>query len=153
MAQPFDFESTTPNFALPLLFPGQAQKEFMINHAMHLLDALLQGSVTASLAEPPPTPSEGDRFRVLPEATGEWIDRGDAIAIRIGQEWAFVEPRPGMSMYDHAAGQLLFYRSQWHSAIEPVLPAGGDTVDAQARATLSQIVTILRDLGHLPAST
>ncbi len=43
MSDPVQFEGATPRFALPLLFAGQAQKEFFVNEALLRADMVLHG--------------------------------------------------------------------------------------------------------------
>ncbi len=47
----------TPRLALPLLQPGQAQKEMLVNEAVARLDIAVQGAVVAAAIDAPPTRS------------------------------------------------------------------------------------------------
>jgi len=151
VAQPLTFNATTETFALPLLFAGQAQKEFYINQALLLIDTLLQGCVDDSLTTPPASASDGETYRIETGATGHWQGRDGTIAISVGQSWHYVAPKDGMRIYDRTANQLLFFQSIWHMASVPAEPQGGTTIDAEARATLAQVVEAMRDVGILPA--
>ena len=53
MTDPVDFGSMTPRFELPLLFAAQAQKEFFVNEAHSLVDALLHPVVKGTTPTPP----------------------------------------------------------------------------------------------------
>ena len=147
MANPIDFPSTTPNLSMPLLFVGQAQKEPFINHALTMIDALLQGSVTDSLASPPSDASEGAAFRVLPTASGGWSNQEDNIALRIGGSWEFIAPQEGMMIFDQAADRLFRFSAGWQAAIEPTPPSGGTTVDNEAREAISGLIQALQSVG------
>lgn len=153
MTQPIDFTSGTAKFALPLLFPGQAQKEFTLNHALTLLDTLLLMAVVGSQATPPAVPSEGDAYRITVPASGAWSGKEDAIALRIGEGWKILDPLDGMRIYDQSAGQMLCYHSQWRSASEPALPTGGTVVDVEARSSIAEIVDAMRAVGLIPMSS
>ena len=59
MSEPFAFPSITPTIGLPLLTAGQAQKEFFVNQAFSLIDALHGRTVVASQSVPPATAPEG----------------------------------------------------------------------------------------------
>ena len=61
MSDPIAFPSTTPSIGLPLLIPGQAQKEFFVNQALCLLDALHMRAVTASQPAPPQRDDQDDQ--------------------------------------------------------------------------------------------
>ena len=61
----------TPNLALPFIAQGQAQKEVTHNEALLRLDALVQIAVRSrSLAAPPGSPADGERWSVAAGATG-----------------------------------------------------------------------------------
>ena len=152
MPEPFPFPSTTPNIGLPLLVAGQAQKEFFVNQALSLLDALDRRSVNASQASPPTNPEEGECFRVTATATQQWAGHEDQIAVRIAGAWHFVVPREGMRLFDAAADRCLFFQSGWHTATSPALPTTGAVIDVEARNAIGQLLQALRDIGILGAS-
>jgi len=153
MTQAFEFASKTARFEIPLLYPGQAQKEFVVNEAFVLLDMLLQHSVISSQSTPPSDPNEGDAYRILSGATGDWSDHDGAIASWIGQKWSFFEPVPGMRVFDQAAGQMILFKSQWSSSAAPDEPTGGAIIDLEARATIAQLISILRENGLLASAS
>lgn len=62
MSEPIVFPSATPALGLPLLVAGQAQKEFFVNQALGLLDALHARAVIASRPAPPAAAAEGEPF-------------------------------------------------------------------------------------------
>ncbi|MGB3710787.1 MAG: DUF2793 domain-containing protein [Erythrobacter sp.] len=132
--------------------PGQAQKEFFVNQALGMIDALLPRSVTAARADPPADVADGACYRVLPNATGDWSDKDETLAVRIGGAWQFVDPAPGTCVFDRSERKLFFYDISWQAASEPPAASGGDTIDAEARETIAQIVEALRAIGILPAA-
>ena len=150
MTDPIVFDSTTPRFALPLLYAGQAQKEVFVNEALRLTDALLHCTVAGTAAVPPTDPTEGDAWLVSAEASGEWMGNEDAIALFLGGDWLLLTPRAGMSVYDVAAAQHRFFSGGWRKATLPVEPVGGSIVDAEARAVIADLVSALQALGIFP---
>ena len=150
MAVPVSFPSSTPNFSLPLLFSGQAQKEFFLNQSFSIIDSLLQVAVIDSISSPPVEPKEGDSFRVTAPATDAWTGQEGQLAIFIGGSWVFVPPHQGMTIYDRQAGAITHFESNWLTATEPSLPTTGSTVDAEARLMLSELVEALRNVGIFP---
>lgn len=148
MSDPVTFASITPNIGLPMLIAGQAQKEFFVNQAFGVLDALLGRRVLASLSEPPAA-LEGDCYRVTALATQAWAGCEDHLAVLVGGDWHFVAPSEGMSVFDAAAGHALVFRSGWKSAVAPAAPTGGTVVDSEARAAILQLVQSLRVIGSL----
>jgi hypothetical protein len=153
MAVPITFPTTSAHFGLPLLFAGQAQKEFFLNQSIALIDALLQQGVIASTGNPPQNPAEGACYRIIQGASGIWADHEGAVAIHIGGAWQYISPFNGMSVFDQAAGIILRYNSGWQFAEEPGQPQGGTLIDTEARQTLSELVEALRKIGIFPDLT
>jgi hypothetical protein len=152
MSDPIVFPSTTPVAGLPLLIAGQAQKEFFVNEALSILDALLVQAVNASQPAPPPSPTDSDCYRVTAPATGAWAGREDRIAVLIAGEWHFIAPAQGMAVFDRAADCLLVYRAGWKRAQAPSLPSGGAMVDTEARAVIAALIGALKSIGILAAA-
>lgn len=147
MAEPIAFPSTTTNLSLPLLFSGQAQKEFSLNHALTVIDVMMQRTVDQSLASPPTSPADGSSFRILANPDGEWTGHADEIALWIGGSWHFAQAVDGMAIFDRTANQSLRFFGGWNAAIEPTIPSGGSIVDTEARATLVELIEALRAYG------
>lgn len=147
MTGPVNFPSATPNIGLPLLIAGQSQKEFFVNQALGVLDALAPQAVVASASAPPASPAESDCYRVTAPATQEWAGCVDHIAVRLGGSWHLVPPQNGMRLFDREANHSLFFDSGWRIGTVPTVAAGGTVVDAEARAALLQLTDALRDLG------
>ncbi|MXO65504.1 DUF2793 domain-containing protein [Altericroceibacterium endophyticum] len=150
MTDAVTFTSTTSRFGLPLLFSGQAEKEFFVNEAFSRLDLLLHMAVEGERASPPELAEEGKSWLVSGQPSGAWEDKPGQIAVRQDGAWMFYAPRNGMRLLDRAAGQVLHYDQDWHRTAPPAVPIGGDTVDMEARATLSALIGALRDAAILP---
>jgi hypothetical protein len=150
MSLPVSFTPVTPNLSLPMIVPGQAQKEFFVNQALGILDALYGYSVRASLTAPPALVEEGESFRVTGPATQAWQGCDDHLAVRIGGSWHFIAPREGMLVFDRAAGQFMAFRSGWQKTTAPTVPAGGGIIDVEARAAINQLIQALRLIGIMP---
>lgn len=151
MADSFVFNSASPRFDLPLLYSGQAQKEVWVNEAMARTDALLHCAVEGQANEPPSEPSEGECWIVSPEATGLWIGKEGSIACRQGGNWLFAKPCDGMRILDRSTGQEKRFLGFWKFPTAPLEPTGGSVVDAEARATLGEVIAALRVSGAFPA--
>ena len=147
MVDPIVFPSTTPKYSLPLLFAGQAQKEFSINQALTLIDTMLMPCVSASLTSPPASANDGECFRVSASASGDWTGHEDEIAVRIGDAWQFVQPVIGMTVFDQADATYWHYNTTWRNASEPTVPTDGSVVDIEARMALTELIQALRNLG------
>ena len=152
MPDPIVFTSTSPRHGLPLLFTGQAGKEFTANEAHALIDALLHPAIEGVANDPPATPAEGQCWLAGNAPTGSWHDHAGELACRSAGDWLFAAPRDGMVLLDRSSGQLRLFRGgAWTMAAVPAAPSGGTTVDAEARTAIAQIVTALADCGILPA--
>jgi hypothetical protein len=147
MPAPFEFPASTAKLGLPLLFTGQAQKEFFVNQAFALIDAMMHQSVAASLNAPPSNPDEGSMYRITAPASVAWSGKEDSLAIRIAGAWNFVDPHEGMRIFDQNAGQFLVFKGQWETGIMPAQPNGGAVIDVESRAALSALMQELARLG------
>lgn len=160
-------DDQTARFALPMLQPGQAQKELYHNEALALLDIVVQASVVAmGQNSPPPSPALGACWVVGAAPTGGWAGEAHRLAGWTGGGWRFVAPVDGMTVWSVAdALEAQFIAGSWvvgqtrsarlliagtpvvgpqRAAIAP--PIGGTTVDSEARAALSAILSALA--GH-----
>lgn len=152
---------------LPLLVPGQAQKELFHNEALAAIDLALQASVVAvGLDQPPAAPAPGQCWIVGTAPAGDWSGQASALAGWTAGGWRFVAAVEGMAVWDRATGSVARrVGGLWLSGIVTGMrfvvggvqvvgsraaaigaPAGGTTVDAEARATVTAILTALR--GH-----
>jgi len=147
MTDPTNFTSTTRNYSLPYLFAGQAQKEFFVNQAHMLLDTLVHTTIIGRSAVAPTSPNDGDTWLVAASPSGDWADYEGQIAIFVGAEWSYIQPRFGMTAFDQQTGQTLLFDSSWQSADTPAQPQSGSTIDVEARQTIAEIISELRNLG------
>lgn len=129
------------------MLAGQAQKEFFVNQALCLLDALYPRVVSGSVSEPPATIAEGDCYRVTAPASGAWTGREDRIAVLVGGEWHFVIPREGMQIYDQGNNRQLVFYTQWGQPNAPANPVGGTVVDSEARTAIAALIEAMATAG------
>lgn len=148
MSEPIQFTSASPRFVLPLLFAGQAQKEFFVNEALCRADALLHPATEGEVNDPPPAPEEGECWLVGAEPTGAWAGHAGQLAMFAGG-WVFAEPRDGMRLLDRSTGQHILYRDGWQRPAAPAAPSGGETVDNEARAAITALIGALISGGIL----
>lgn len=155
-------------FALPLLQPGQAQKEVFHNEALNLVDLLLEAAVEgAAIAAPPATPGLGECWIVAAAATGAWEGQDDSIAGWTAGGWRFLTPQHGTRVWNKAAGLWLHWDgSGWSDGSLPAAalviggqqvvgtrqpaissPSGGTTIDAEARSAVAAIIVALETHG------
>lgn len=152
MPDPITFDSTSPRFALPLLFAGQAQKEAFVNEAHARTDALLHCAIEDETATPPTTPVEGTNWLVGASPTGAWAGQAGKIACRQAGNWLFVAPRDGMILLNRANGQQRRFFASWLAPTVPSAPSGGATIDAEARTAIDALIAALRTAGVFPQS-
>jgi hypothetical protein len=148
MSDPLTFDSVTARHALPLLFPGQAQKEFYVNEAHAAIDALLHCAVEGVANTPPATPEEGTCWLVGSLPTGAWADAAGKLACRQLGNWLFLSPRAGFSVLNGANGQVMrFVGGGWSAPAAPAAPAGGATIDSEMRSAFAALLNALADAG------
>jgi len=150
MSDPLDLPSKSPRFGLPLLFPGQAQKEFSINEAHALIDLLLHPAIEGIAIVPPTAPQDGQSWLVWSNASGAWSGHDGQIASFQAGTWLFCTPRDGLRLLDRSTMQDILFRGGWIRAVRPTEPQGGTTVDTEARAAIGQLVAALVAGGILP---
>ena len=139
---------STARLALPLLAMAQAQKEVTHNEALTLLDLLVQPVVEAGpLAAPPPSPVAGQGWIVGAGATGDWSGREGALALWTAGGWRFVAPSAGMrTLRLSDESWLRFDGGGWIEPATVASPAGGATIDSEARAAIAALILAL--VGH-----
>lgn len=159
---------STARLGLPLLAAGQAQKETWHNEALALLDLAACAGVEELGATTPPTAPEVGRAWVLGATpTGDWAGHAQALAGWTGGGWRFLQPFEGLSVWVVAEKLHATYAGgEWVSGevrarrvlvdgvpvVGPrrpaiAVPAGGATVDAEARAGLERVLEALRSHG------
>lgn len=160
-------DGVTSRLALPLLQPGQAQKEMFHNAALALLDLSVQAAAVAAAVDTPPAdPGIGECWIVGAAPTGLWAGHAREIAGWTDAGWLFVRPCEGMQLWLGAAqGVARFADGEWRLGelqgklfVEGIQvvgprseaiaePVGGTTVDAQARIAIVSVLEALRAHG------
>ena len=152
MSDLITFDSTTPRLALPLLFAGQAQKEFTVNEALLRADLALHCTIEGELAAPPANPVAGQAWLVTAAPTGAFTGHAASIAGFTAGGWRFIAARTGLRAYDKSAGCFRHYTSSWQRCVTPAAPNGGATIDQEARTALSNLLATLVSAGILATS-
>lgn len=136
--------------------------------ALALLDAIVAGAVDAiGLNDPPTSPTAGSCYIVGSQPTGEWLGKADHVAAFSVAGWRLIAPVAGMSLTVRPTGLIATYgTSGWEvgmvrasqllvgdrqvvgsQAAAIASPAGGTTIDSEARAVVGQILSALRSHG------
>jgi hypothetical protein len=153
---------------LPLLAAAQAQKEMTHNEALALADIAVQAVVqSVGPATVPESPILGQCWIVGAAPGGAWAGQAAAIAAWTSGGWRFVAPFEGMTAWSIAdsvtvrrtatswaiggltAATLAIGGQQVIGNRQPRVaqPAGGSTIDVQARAALTAIIVGLESHG------
>ncbi|MBD3730707.1 MAG: DUF2793 domain-containing protein [Sphingomonadales bacterium] len=148
MPEPVDFLSHTPRLALPLLFAGQAQKEFFVNQSLSLVDMLLQAAVEGEASVPPVSPADGESWLVGSAAEGGWSGYEGHLASWQSGVWLFAYPSEGWQVFDRDTRQAIRYSlGEWQRVQPPAAPVGGSVEDTEARQAIADLVAALRANG------
>lgn len=158
----------TPRLALPTLLPGQAQKEFFHNEALQLLDIIAAAAIEEPARnDPPVSPALGQTYLLGSNPTGDWSGHPFHLAAFGAGGWRFVAPVMGLHVIDKSTGSVVIYGTAgWETGIVrasrilidgqqvvgaqagPIAdPAGGMTVDTQARTAITEMLSALRQHG------
>lgn len=142
----------TARLKLPLLAVAQAAKEMTVNEALTVLEIAVQSVVEAEVAAPPASPDAGQCWLVAAGATGGFAGHDGAIAGWTDGGWRFVEAVPGMTVWRLDEARLLRRGPTiWSGGGAVTPPAGGTTIDVEARAAILEIRARLRDWGLIAA--
>ncbi|PVX29002.1 DUF2793 domain-containing protein [Sphingomonas pokkalii] len=163
--------AATDRFDLPLLEPGQAQKEMFHNEALLRIDILTHASVVSAQMEvPPSSPQLGQCWLIGNAPSGAWAGHAGSLAAWTAGGWRFVAPREGLQLWIEDSGvPARFLGGEWYqnrtygevfvqghqvvgergAAIAE--PEGGTTVDVEARRTISAVLDALRGHGLIDA--
>lgn len=122
--------SDTPNLALPLVAPSQAQKHVTVNEAFSRLDALVKLSVIAAgVIVPPKGVYEGDTYIVGVGAVNGWEGQDMRIASWSNGQWMYFQPNPGWQAWNSTSFSLLtFDGAEWKSGVISCTNSGSATV-------------------------
>jgi len=157
----------TARLGLPLLHPGQAQKEMTHNEALGLLDLVVAPRVLGVDAfDPPEDPAPGDCWLLGDSPSGDWTGHAGAIAGWTEGGWRFLTPFEGLTLWlDDATGHIVFTGGAWVAgrsrgrlyvdgmqvvgprAAAIAAPGGGTVADVEARTAVSAILAALQAHG------
>lgn len=152
MSDPIVFDSATARFDLPLLFSGQAQKEFFVNEALVRTDLLLHATIEGEIAAPPTSPEVGQAWIVAASPSGLFEGHARSVAGWTADGWRFVTPLNGLRVFDKENEAFRLYRDDWQRQVAPPAPAGGANVDTEARAVITLLLEKLVDAGVFATS-
>jgi hypothetical protein len=159
---------TSDRLALPLIAPGQAQKEMTHNEALARLDIIVQPVVQAVAPSiVPVNPVLGQCWIVGVGASGAWTGRDGALAAWTAGGWRFVAAFEGMTAWSIADAMLVIRRgTSWIigqvnaqqirinnvpllTVRQPAIatPSAGTVMDGESRAAISAILATLRTHG------
>lgn len=103
---------------LPYLLPNQAEKHVSMNDSLRVLDALVQLSViSATLIDPPATPTDGDRYIPAENSLSDWQGQDGQVASFQEGAWYFHAPQPGwLAWVEEETKLIVFDGAAWIEA-------------------------------------
>lgn len=158
----------TARHGLPLLAPGQAQKELFHNEALSAVDTLLHVAVeSVGATEPTADPAPGQSWIIGTAPTGAWTGHAQALACWTEGGWRFHQPTAGMrAVIRETRVPVEWDGAGWRKGEVNCLrvmvdgqavvgargaaiadPAGGGVIDTEARGAIGAILTALRKHG------
>jgi Protein of unknown function (DUF2793) len=160
-------DDSTVRWVLPLLQPGQAQKEMVHNEAIAALDLLVQPAVLAIADSPPEDREPGQCWIVGNSPEGDWAGRAAHLAGWTEGGWRYFAPESGMTAWlipnalvarfqgdswtvgEQVAACVVIDGEQVVGARRPAIadPAGGSVIDAESRSALASLLAAIRSHG------
>jgi hypothetical protein len=64
-------------------------------------------------------------------------------------QWSFIDPIQRMIVFDRSTSTLRRFANGWSAPVDVAAPAGGTTVDAEARQAIVAIMQALKGLSLL----
>lgn len=135
----------TPELALPLLAPSQAQKHVTVNEALMRLDGLAQLRLQSVTVTTPPAALDGFAYAVPVGAVNAWAGQEGMVAIASGGGWIFVPAQRGWRAVVLDAGSLaIFDGAAWRMGAQTLTPGGGSVglTSAEFDVTISAGATV-----------
>lgn len=138
------------------------------NEALLVLETLVGGAVEEPPRSSPPTARQtGACYIIGQNPTGDWVGKAGQIAAWTPGGWRFIVPADGINLWVRSTGVTAGYRSgvweigpvrassvmvagqQVVGTQQPAIaaPSGGTTIDGEARASISAILSALRQHG------
>lgn len=111
---------------------------------------MLHPAIEGQIASPPAAPVDGECWLIASGAAGVFAGREGEIACRQLGQWTFIAPRDGMRVFDRQTGQHILRNGDWRREVALQAPAGGATIDQEARAVIGQLLAALSRHGILP---
>jgi len=143
--------ANSTHLLMPFIEAAQAQKHVTHNAALRVLDAVIMLSVLdRDLADPPGSPSDGDRYLVASSATGDWAGQDGKIAIWQDGAWAFHTPREGWFVWIADEGVfLVFNGASWTGGAtqNASLLGVNTTADAANRLAVASAAVLFNHAG------
>jgi len=117
--------SDTPELALPLLAPSQAQKHVTVNEALVRLDGLTQLRLQSVTVTTPPAALDGHAYAVPSGAVNAWTGQAGNVAIASGGGWIFVPASRGWrALVLDQGGLAIFDGADWRIGAQTLTPGG-----------------------------
>lgn len=160
--------SQTARLGVQYLQAAQLAKETTVNEGFAAFDLAVCAAIDGFLVNAPPaTPAVGSCYVVGAAPSGAWAGKTFALAGYTAGGWRFIEAFAGLTALDKASGQVASFASgAWEkgnvraanvtvgsnqvvgSRLAAVGdPAGGATVDMEARAAIAAVLARLRQHG------
>lgn len=158
----------TLRLGLPLIAAGQSQKDVTHNEAVLALDRMVALAVVSRTQMSPPVAAAAGEIQIVPPGgESDWGQPAGSLMQWQGAGWQVQAPRDGQLALLQDEAVLLVHNQGWQAlfpvsglliggrsvlAATPVSvapPTGGTTVDMEARAVLSALLSTLVQQGIL----